>query len=81
VLILTRKLGESITIDNEIKVTVLGIFGNQVKLGIMAPDKVSVHREEIFNRIQEENKAASLALQEDLLEVTEMLKTKRLKQK
>jgi carbon storage regulator len=81
VLILTRKLGESITIDNEIKVTVLGIFGNQVKLGIIAPDKVSVHREEIFNRIQEENKAASLALKEDLLEVTEMLKTKRLKQK
>jgi carbon storage regulator len=74
-------LGESITIDNEIKVTVLGIYGNQVKLGIIAPDKVSVHREEIFNRIQEENKAASLALKEDLLEVAELLKSKRLKQK
>ena len=61
-LILTRKLGESITIENDIKITVLGIYGKQVKLGIVAPDRVSVHREEIFKRIQEENKSASLAL-------------------
>jgi len=80
-LILTRKLGESITIDNDIKVTVLGIFGKQVKLGILAPDKVSVHREEIFKRIQSENKSASLALKEDLMEVANILKSKRIKQK
>ena len=80
-LILTRKLGESITIDNDIKITVLGIFGNQIKLGIVAPDKVSVHREEIFKRIQEENESASLALKEDLFEVAEILKSRRLKQK
>jgi len=80
VLILTRKLGESITIDNDIKITVLGIYGKQVKLGILAPDKVSVHREEIFKRIQEENQSASLSLKEDLLEVAKILKSKRVKQ-
>jgi len=73
-------LGESITIDNDIKITVLGIYGKQVKLGILAPDKVSVHREEIFKRIQEENQSASLSLKEDLLEVAKILKSKRVKQ-
>jgi len=80
-LILTRKLGESITIENDIKITVLGILGKQVKLGIIAPDKVSVHREEIFKRIQDENQSASLALKEDLREVANILKSRRLKQK
>lgn len=80
-LILTRKLGESITIENDIKITVLGILGKQVKLGIVAPDKVSVHREEIFKRIQEENRSASLALKEDLREVANILKSRRLRQK
>lgn len=80
-LILTRKLGESITIENDIKITVLGIFGKQVKLGIIAPDKVSVHREEIFKKIQDENKSASLALKEDLQEVAIILKSKRIKPK
>jgi carbon storage regulator len=79
VLILTRKLGESITIGDNIKITVLGINGKQVKLGILAPDKVSVHREEIYNRIQEENKQASLALKEDLLEVARILKARKSK--
>ncbi|NLI15023.1 MAG: carbon storage regulator CsrA [candidate division Zixibacteria bacterium] len=78
-LILTRKLGESITIGDNIKITVLGINGKQVKLGILAPDKVSVHREEIYNRIQEENKQASLALKEDLLEVARILKARKSK--
>jgi carbon storage regulator len=78
VLILTRKLGESITIGDNIKITVLGINGKQVKLGILAPDKVSVHREEIYKKIQEENKHASLALKEDLLEVAKILKAKKL---
>jgi len=80
-LILTRKLGESITIENDIKITVLGILGKQVKLGIVAPDKISVHREEIFKKIQEENRFASLALKEDLREVANILKSRRLKQK
>lgn len=55
-LILTRKVGESITIGDEVKITVLGIHGRQVRLGIIAPQKVVVHREEIYVRIQEENK-------------------------
>jgi len=78
-LILTRKLGESITIDNDIKVTILGIYGKQVKLGIDAPEKISVHREEIFKRIQEENQAASLTLKEDLIEVVKILRARRIK--
>ena len=80
-LILTRKLGESITIDNEITITVLGMHGKQVKLGVFAPDNVSVHRDEVFKKIQVENKSASLALKEDLLEVATMFKSKRLRQR
>jgi carbon storage regulator len=78
-LILTRKLGESITIDNDIKITVLSIHGKQVKIGVDAPDTVSVHREEIFKKIKSENKSASLALKDDLLEVANILKSKRIK--
>lgn len=80
-LILTRKLGESITIGDDIKITVMGIYGKQVKLGITAPDRVSVHREEIFIRIREENKQASLALKEDLLEVAKILRERPVKPK
>jgi carbon storage regulator len=56
-LILTRRLGEAIVIQNDIKVSVLGIKGNQVRLGIDAPKEIQVHREEIYNKIQEEKKA------------------------
>lgn len=80
-LILTRKLGESITIGDDIKITVMGIYGKQVKLGITAPEKVSVHREEISLRIREENKQASLALKEDLLEVAKILRDRPVKPK
>ena len=53
-LILTRRLGESVMIDDEVKITVLGVKGNQVRLGIDAPKHVSVHREEIYMRILDE---------------------------
>ena len=58
-LILTRKLGENIRIGDKIKITVLEIKGGQVKLGIDAPPHVAVHREEIYDRIQEENRRAT----------------------
>lgn len=73
-LILTRKSGEAITIGEEIKVTVLGIHGKQVKLGITAPDQVVVYREEIFKRIQQENIKASLSLKEDIQELARIVK-------
>lgn len=57
-LILTRKIGESINIGTDIKITVVSIDGSQVRLGIDAPKDVIVHREEVYKRIMEENKAA-----------------------
>jgi carbon storage regulator len=54
-LILTRRVGETIAISNDIKVTVLGVWGNQVRIGVSAPKDVAVHREEIFERIHVKN--------------------------
>lgn len=56
-LILTRRVGETIVIGDDVIITVLGIKGNQVRIGINAPKDVSVHREEIYQRIQQEKGA------------------------
>ena len=56
-LILTRRVGETLMIGDEVTVTVLGVKGNQVRIGINAPKNVAVHREEIYQRIKGENEA------------------------
>ena len=53
-LILTRRVGETLVIGDDITVTVLGVKGNQARLGVNAPKEIAVHREEIFNRIKRE---------------------------
>lgn len=53
-LILTRRVGETLMIGDEVTVTVLGVKGNQVRIGVNAPKDVSVHREEIYERIKKE---------------------------
>lgn len=60
-LVLTRKVGEGITIGDDIKIIVMQIKGKQVRLGIKASPDTVVHREEVFNRIQEENRQAAKA--------------------
>ena len=63
-LILTRRVGETLVIGDDVTVTVLGIKGNQVRIGVNAPKDVSVHREEIYDRIQREKGGAAAAVKE-----------------
>ncbi|MEO5362172.1 MAG: carbon storage regulator CsrA [Magnetococcus sp. DMHC-8] len=67
-LILTRRIGESLTIGEEIKITLLGIKGNQVRIGIDAPRDVEVHREEIYDKIKRETRKANLKTSDAVLE-------------
>jgi carbon storage regulator len=60
-LILTRRVGETVMIGDEVTVTVLGVKGNQVRVGVNAPKEVPVHREEIYERIRRETDAANAA--------------------
>ncbi|MBF0135571.1 MAG: carbon storage regulator CsrA [Magnetococcus sp. DMHC-1] len=67
-LILTRRVGESLNIGDEIKITLLGIKGNQVRIGIDAPRSVEVHREEIYDKIKRETRKANRKMSDEVLE-------------
>jgi carbon storage regulator len=73
-LILTRKLGESVTIGDDIKITILGVRGRQVRLGIIAPQKVTIHREEIYFKIQEENQRAVVSTVSEVSRIATLIK-------
>ncbi len=75
-LVLTRKLGESIAIDDHIKITVVQIKGKQVRLGIQAPKDTKIHREEVYLAIQDQNKLAVASSSDSSRRVASMLKSK-----
>ncbi|GAB6060391.1 carbon storage regulator CsrA [Desulfonatronum parangueonense] len=76
-LILTRKAGESLYLGDNIKVTVLKVQGNQVKLGFDIPDDLTVYREEVYLRIREENLMAVQASEQDFLMATKIWSRKK----
>ena len=76
-LVLTRKLGETITVGNDVRITVVEIKGKQVRLGIEAPAETVIHREEIYERIQEENRLAAIRTAIDLNKIVELWQKKK----
>ncbi|MBT3983009.1 MAG: carbon storage regulator CsrA [Bacteriovoracaceae bacterium] len=75
-LVLTRKLGESIAIDDHIKIVVVQIKGKQVRLGIKAPKETKIHREEVYRAIQDQNTEASQASLDDISNLSRELHKK-----
>jgi carbon storage regulator len=75
-LVLTRKIGESIKINEDVKITVIDVKGKNIRLGIEAPRETKVYREEVFLRIKEENKSAATSQQFDLGKISQLIKDK-----
>lgn len=73
-LVLTRKLGESIAIDDHIKIRVVQIKGKQVRIGIEAPKETKIHREEVYLAIQDTNKESATTSSEATRSISKMLK-------
>ena len=73
-LILTKRAGESIYLDDNIKITVLEVQGKQIKLGLTVPDDMTVYREEVYLRIREQNRLAIQTSQTDFLAATKLWK-------
>ncbi len=73
-LVLTRKLGESIAIDDHIKIVVVQIKGKQVRLGIQAPKETKIHREEVYSAIQDQNRESVKSVASTVTQVSKALK-------
>lgn len=80
-LVLTRKLGESITIDDNIKIRVEKIRGKQVRLGIEAPKETRIYREEVYNAIKQQNEESSQTAHESSRAVANLLKSNKTEEK
>jgi len=78
-LILTRRSGESLYLGDNIKVTVLSVQGKQIKLGLEVPKDMTVYREEVYKRVQEQNRLAVESKDDDLLAVTTLWQGKKKK--
>lgn len=65
-LVLTRKIGETIVIDDDVRITVVQVKGKQVRIGVDAPKETKIHREEIYQAIQDENRAAMKSMATEL---------------
>jgi len=71
-LILTRRPGESLILGEDIKITILGVQGKQIKIGLEVPEEVPVYREEVYLRVQEQNRLAMQATENDLMTVAKL---------
>jgi len=78
-LILTRRAGESLYLGEAIKITVLSVQGKQIKIGLDVPKDMTVYREEVYLRVQEQNKLALESKDDDLLAVTSLWPSKKKK--
>lgn len=74
-LILTRRLGESLYLGDTIRVTILSIHGKQVKIGLDVPSEMTVYREEVYQRVKEENKLAMTINKKDLMVAAQLWQT------